>query len=153
MAHDAEYYYFIDIHLMHERVIYEELLGLLENRLLKYRALVPPVEVDYSPGVVARLRRMGIPFEVSRGKVKVESTPEIIGREDVLGIIEGRTPETVASVACRRAVKAHSEFSGEDLEKLFERYLKCRETEVCPHGRQIYYRIKKSKIMRKLGRV
>ncbi|WP_456457149.1 DNA mismatch repair endonuclease MutL [Thermovibrio sp.] len=150
VAHDHENFYFFDQHLVHERVNYEELLRLLKEGKLKKVKLVPPVEVELE--LKEKLRELGALFKEEGDKLVVEALPEILEPEDLRKLKE-ETVESVASKACKRAIKAgYKVVNVEQLKELFEKYLSCREREVCPHGRPIYYKIEKKKVYRELGR-
>jgi len=153
IAHDSDYYYFFDQHLIHERVNYEELLRKLKEGNFRQKQLVPPLQLKTSKEAVKKLKELHVGFEVLKEEIKIFSLPEILEVSDVENIIEVKPLESVAETACRRALKAgYKPLNFEDVRELFNRYLKCSEREVCPHGRPIYYRIKKTKILRKLGR-
>jgi len=153
IAHDSDYYYFFDQHLVHERVNYEELLKKLKDGNFRQKQLVPPLQLKTSKEAVKKLKELHVGFEVLKEEIKIFSLPEILEVSDVENIIEGKPLESVAETACRRALKAgYMPLNFEDVRELFNRYLKCSEREVCPHGRPIYYRIKKTKILRKLRR-
>ena len=150
IGHDPEYYYFFDLHLIHERVNYEELLEKLK------RGEIPTVkllrEVELPAETAEKLKHIGVTFRVEDGKAIITEIPEILTPEDIKKV-EGETVESVAEIACKRAVKSgYSPVNFEDLEKLFERFLRCRNRETCPHGRPIYYRLKKQKIYSQIGR-
>jgi len=119
--------------------------------------IVMSLFLDGLDGKIARLTKgeskFGVEFEQSGENLLVRAIPEILSIEDIKSIIDGVALESVAAVACRKAIKAgYRPIDFNDLKELFERYLKCQERETCPHGRPIYYRIKKTRIMRKLGR-
>ena len=150
IAHDPENYYFFDIHLIHERVNYEELLEKLKNGEIPTVELLKEVELPI--GSEEKLKRLGVGFRVEGNTVYVERIPEILSVEDIKELSR-KSVESVAEIACRRAVKSgYRILEFEELEKLFERFLKCRNRETCPHGRPIYYKMKKEKIYSQLGR-
>ena len=153
IGHDREYYYFFDQHLIHERINYEELINRLFSKEIPLQELIPPLEIKASSEAKEKLRKFGVEFEQSGENLLVRAIPEILSIEDIKNIIDGVALESVAAVACRKAIKAgYRPLDFNDLKELFERYLKCQERGTCPHGRPIYYRIKKTRIMRKLGR-
>ncbi|WP_297444206.1 DNA mismatch repair endonuclease MutL [Desulfurobacterium sp.] len=150
---DDNYYYFFDIHLLHERVNYEKILEKLKEKFFEEKELFPVVAFT-EPLVADKLRKLGITVKRDGKKYVVPSIPVILSREDVEAVIKGEDPESVASAACKNAVKSGVEFvSRMELEKLISLYLECKEKRVCPHGRPIFYRIKKREILRKLGRL
>ncbi len=150
IAHDAENYYFFDLHLIHERVNYEELLEKLRKGEVRKVPLSKPLDLDKE--LLEKLKELGIGFKENGERLLVYEIPEILSVEDVLNLKKS-PPETVAAVACRRAVKSgYRIVNVEEMEELFNRYLLCKDREFCPHGRPIYYKMKKQKIYSQLGR-
>ena len=150
IGHDPEHYYFFDLHLIHERVNYEEILDRLK------RGEIPTVkllrEMELPAETAEKLKELGVVFRVEDEKAVITEIPEILTPEDIKRI-EEETVESVAEIACKRAVKSgYSPTDIKNLEELFNRFLKCRNRETCPHGRPIYYRIKKQKIYSQVGR-
>ncbi|WP_457567300.1 DNA mismatch repair endonuclease MutL [Desulfurobacterium sp.] len=150
---DGNYYYFFDIHLLHERVNYEEILKKLKEGAFEEKELYPPV-VFADSLIARRMRELGISVRREGRVYVVRSIPVVLSREDVEAVLKGESPESVASAACRNAVKSGVEFvSEQELERLLSLYLECKEKRICPHGRPIFYRIKKREIFKKLGRL
>ncbi|WP_078058138.1 DNA mismatch repair endonuclease MutL [Desulfurobacterium indicum] len=153
ICEDGNYYYFFDIHLLHERVNYEMILEKLREGFFEEKRLSPPIYLD-DYLMVKKLERLGVNVKRDGKKFIILSLPAIISREDVEDVLKGKEPESVASSACKNAVKAGVEFvSTSELEKLIALYMECKEKRVCPHGRLIFYRIKKRDILKKLGRL
>ena len=153
VAHDGDYYYFFDKHLVHERVNYEKLLKDLKSKKLKKKRLVPELKVEVSEDALKTLEEFGVGFEVlENGRAVVKEIPEILNHEDVKAIISGQNPDSVSKIACKRAVKSGWSVEFSSAEELFKEFLKCSEREVCPHGRRIYVKIKKAKITSQLKR-
>jgi len=150
IAHDSEYYYFFDLHLIHERVNYEEILKKLKSGTSKKLKLPTPLVLEES--LKEKLRKLHVDFEEVNGKLLVREIPELLTVSD-LKKLESETVESVASLACRRALKSGFKVvNRESLEDLFNRYLSCKNREFCPHGRPIYYKMKKQKVYSHLGR-
>ena len=150
LAEDRDYFYFLDIHLVHERVNYEMLLEQLRSGEVKSTKLLNPVIFDGDEKV---LSKFGIKWSKVNGKVLIKEIPAILNLSDIERLSRGESPENVASVACRRAIKSGEELKEEDLNKLLDLYLRCKEKRFCPHGRPIYYRISKREVYRNLGRL
>jgi DNA mismatch repair protein MutL len=150
LAEDRDYFYFLDIHLVHERVNYEMLLEQLRSGEVKSTKLLNPVIFDGDERV---LSKFGIKWSKVNGKVLIKEIPAILNLSDIERLSRGESPENVASVACRRAIKSGEELKEEDLNKLLDLYLRCKEKRFCPHGRPIYYRISKREVYRNLGRL
>lgn len=150
IGHDAENYYFFDLHLIHERVNYEELLDKLKSRSFSTVKLMKEIELPEE--TEEKLKELGVVFRREKGKLIVTEIPEILTVDDVKQL-RMKTVESIAEIACKRAIKSgYIPEKFEDTEELFKRYLKCRNRETCPHGRPIYYRMKKQKIYSQIGR-
>ncbi|MEO2069130.1 MAG: DNA mismatch repair endonuclease MutL [Desulfurobacteriaceae bacterium] len=153
VGYDKDYYYFFDQHLIHERVNYEEILKLLYSKKIPLRKLVPPVVLKRKENLANELLKLGASFEKEGNNLIVKAIPEILRVEDLKKLEKGEELESIASLACKRAIKSgFKPLSFDCLEDLFNRYLLCKDREFCPHGRAIYYRIRKTKILGKLGR-
>ncbi len=149
---DGEFLYFFDQHLIHERVNYEMLLKKLKKGEFSIRKILPPLKVKLSPSTISAFRSLNIEFKKQGETLFITGIPEILTLKDLEDIIKGRSVETVAEIACKRAIKAGYYPVKEDIENLFQLYLNCKERERCPHGRRIYYKMRKQTIKKKLGR-
>jgi len=147
---DGESYYFFDQHLVHERVNYERLLKMLKEGKIPKVKVHPPVELPRSCGW--KLKELGITFREEGERLIVEEIPEILEIGEVKEL-HLKSPETVAELACKRALRAgYRPKEWEEVEELFEEFLRCENRETCPHGRPIYYKIDKRKVFKHLGR-
>ncbi|SMP04025.1 DNA mismatch repair protein MutL [Desulfurobacterium pacificum] len=153
IGYDNEYYYFFDQHLIHERVNYEELIKKLKSGEISTVKLTQNLKLPYDKNLADKLKNIGVEFSVKDKQLIVTGIPEILNIEDINEIISGKSPESIASIACKKAIKSgHFPISTSQVEELFEKYLQCEEKEVCPHGRPIYTRIRRKKILKNLGR-
>ncbi|WP_457678456.1 DNA mismatch repair endonuclease MutL [Thermovibrio sp.] len=150
IGHDDKFYYFFDQHLIHERLNYELLLKELREGKVELSPVYPPIEVKES--LKEKLVKLGVLFKEEGEKLKVLSIPKILTIEDIKRL-DAESVDSVAQIACKRAIKARYRFKRwEEVKELFKEYLKCEEREVCPHGRPIYYKIPKERVYRQLGR-
>ncbi len=153
ICEDGEYYYFFDKHLLHERVNYELILDRFSSGEFELVNVSCDLRLE-SREKVSDLKKYGFKVEKEGSYYKIIKIPIILRIDDVKSILNGESVESVASIACKRALKSGNySISQEDSEKLFSLYLKCKEKRFCPHGRPIFYRIKKREILRKLGRI
>jgi len=153
ICEDGEYYYFFDKHLLHERVNYELLLEkLFKGEIDRVNVEIDEKIEDYQK--ITALRKFGIEIVKEKSFYRIVSIPSVLTVEDIYKLLNGESPESIASVACKRAIKSGTVFvSIEDIQKLINLYLSCKEKNVCPHGRPIFYRIRKREILKKLGRI
>ena len=61
-------------------------------------------------------------------------------------------PEFAARAACKAAVKAHDELSGDAMEKLLRQLKECHQGTLCPHGRPTMVEISIRELERRFGR-
>ncbi len=149
-AEDRDYFYFLDLHLVHERVNYEMLLDQLKSGKFRSLKLLDPIPFEGSEKV---LSDFGIKWSKVGKKVFVVEMPELLKVSDLKMLSEGKVPETISQLACKKSVKSGDRLSDEDLEELLKLYARCKEKRLCPHGRPIYYRISKREVYRNLGRL
>ncbi len=153
IGYDSEYYYFFDQHLIHERVNYEELIKRLKAGKIPTLKLSQILKFPYSKELENKLKSAGIEFFTEGKEITVTAIPEILTVNDIIEIVKGKTPESIASIACKKAIKSgYFPVDTSQVEELFEKYLQCEERDVCPHGRPIYTKIKRKKILKNLGR-
>jgi DNA mismatch repair protein MutL len=147
---DAESYYFFDQHLISERVNYERLLKMLKERKVPKVKVHPPVELPKSARW--KLEELGIDYEEVGERLVVREIPEILEASEVKEL-HLKSPDSVAEVACKRALKAgYRVVNWREVEELFKEFLRCENRETCPHGRPIYYKIDKKRVFKQLGR-
>ena len=147
---DAESYYFFDQHLVSERVNYERLLKMLKERQVPKVKVHPPVELPKSARW--KLEELGIDYEEVGERLVVREIPEILEASEVKEL-HLKSPDSVAEVACKRALKAgYRVVNWREVEELFKEFLRCENRETCPHGRPIYYKIDKKRVFKQLGR-
>lgn len=150
IGHDPEYYYFFDLHLIHERVNYEELIEKLKKGEIPTVKLLKELKVPEE--IAIKAKELGAVVRADGKGWFITELPQILSVEDVKSLTE-KSPKSVSEVACKRAIKSgYRAAKFEGIEELFERFLKCKNRETCPHGRPIYYKMKKQKIYSQIGR-
>jgi len=165
--------FFLDQHVVHERVIFEQVRGQLDAAPLASQALLFPERLDL--GAPARallgrwrapLERLGFGFEESGAdSVVLRAVPTLLKGDEPKRLIEAVLDElgdpkageptldrALAFVACRAAIKANTPLAPEEMERLVA-YLEATETPYfCPHGRPIVSRVSMHNIRRELKR-
>ena len=151
-------FYLIDQHAANERINYEKLQRLFNKDLVVTEPLIPiiititPSEVMlFSETKMALLRAVGLefePFGVNAYKVTqipvwakeydekayVDELVYEVLHEDRLDIFKLRT-HVIATMSCKRSVKANDRLSLADMQYLLDNLLKCDNPHACPHGR------------------
>ncbi len=148
----------VDQHVAHERVLYEQCLGAMQERRAASQRLLFPVELDLDEElrlvfeeVHEHLFEMGFTMEMQGTRVMATGVPTELPvgdpRDMVREILEqyrvylGTMPEPrdalAASVACKAAIKAGQPLKQEEMRSLLEQLFACKQPFTCPHGRPV----------------
>ena len=165
--------FFLDQHVVHERVIFEQVRGQLDAAPLASQALLFPERLDL--GAPARallgrwrapLERLGFGFEESGAdSVVLRAVPTLLKGDEPKRLIEAVLDElgdpkageptldrALAFVACRAAIKANTPLAPEEMERLVADLEATETPYFCPHGRPIVSRVSMHDIRRELKR-
>ncbi len=165
--------FFLDQHVVHERVLFERLESELAAGAPPSQALLFPETVDLPPAAQAllerwrpTLERLGFEF-ASRddAAVVISAVPAVLKGDEPRRLLEaavdelgGPKPEApameraLAFVACRGAIKANTPLAREEMERLVADLGRTRTPYFCPHGRPIVSRVSMLDIRRELKR-
>ncbi|MBQ9070351.1 MAG: DNA mismatch repair endonuclease MutL [Clostridia bacterium] len=169
----------IDKHAAHERIIFEDLnRGRKNDGYVSSQALLLPItvlltldEVSYAKEFESDFRSVGFEFSQNGRSVNLTAIPSSVSPSDAEGlfvemlgdIAEGKgTPENTEelrrekalySVACKAAIKGGRVYDGAIVEWLVMKVLELPDITVCPHGRPIAYKLKKSELDRQFERI
>ena len=152
---------FIDQHIAHERILYEQALAAMNKTPWESQQLLFPTTFSVNPEDAAMVKEvspllemMGFELEaLEEGEFRIAAVPVGLNvsdeREMLLGIIaELRENATVeldprqrlaAAFSCRGAVKAGQPLEAEMMRWLIDELFRCEDPEFCPHGRPIYH--------------
>jgi DNA mismatch repair protein MutL len=166
----------VDQHAAHERVLFEELRGTMEQQgvptqklLLPQTFDVPPRDADWIEQNLSVLQRMGIGIEsFGPGTFKIDSLPSFLDVSDAAQFMRkvvddlksaGNSAsamrlgeEMIAKSVCRHAVKANDPLRYPEVEKLIRDLLDCDLPYCCPHGRPTMIQISLAELEKKFGR-
>jgi DNA mismatch repair protein MutL len=169
---DAEVF-FLDQHVVHERVLFERLEADLAAGAPSSQALLFPETVDLPPAARALLERwrptleqLGFAFERRPGgALVVSAVPAMLKGDEPRRLLEAAVDElggpktdapamerALAFVACRGAIKANTPLAREEMERLVADLGRTRTPYFCPHGRPIVSRVSMQDIRRELKR-
>ena len=169
----------IDKHAAHERIIFEDLKrGRNEDENVASQKLLLPITVVMTPDEAAAandcridFESVGFEFEIHDRSVDILAIPNLIAPSDaealfvsMLGeIISGagnpqnsedlRRERALYQVACKAAIKGGREYDRSVVDWLIARVLALPDITVCPHGRPIAYKLKKSELDRQFDRL
>lgn len=169
----------IDKHAAHERIIFEDLKRSRneDNRIMSQKLLLPITVLLTSDEIAAldeycdEFVALGFDFYKNGSSVDITSIPEAIDIPDaeslfveMLGdIIKGegnpenldnlRREKALYQVACKAAIKGGRKYDVSISEWLIDKVLALPDITVCPHGRPIAYKLKKTEIDRQFDRI
>jgi DNA mismatch repair protein MutL len=165
--------FFLDQHVVHERVIFEQVRAHLDAGPLPSQTLLFAETLELGPAARALLERwreplgrLGFAFEGFGGDtVVLRAVPTLLGGDEPKRLIEGAVEEladpkvsvptldrALAFVACRAAIKAHTPLAQEEMERLVADLETTETPYFCPHGRPIVSRVSMHDIRRELKR-
>ena len=173
VASDDSEVFFLDQHLVHERIEFERLQRELTAGTVASQALLFPEPVDVAPPARVLLERwreplerLGFAFEGFGGDaVLLRAVPALLRGEEPRRLLESAADElggpragepaldrALAFVACRGAVKANTPLAREEMERLVGDLAVTGTPYFCPHGRPIVSRVSLHEIRRELRR-
>jgi DNA mismatch repair protein MutL len=165
--------FFLDQHVVHERVIFEQVRGQLEAGPLPSQALLFVETLDLGPASRALLERwreplerLGFAFEGFGGdSVVLRAVPTLLKGDEPRRLVEAAVEEladpkaggpaldrALAFVACRAAIKASTPLAPEEMQRLVADLETTETPYFCPHGRPIVSRVSMHDIRRELKR-
>jgi DNA mismatch repair protein MutL len=165
--------FFLDQHVVHERVVFEQVRDQLEAGPLSSQALLFPETVELGPAARALLERwraplerLGFAFEGFGGEaIVLRAVPTLLKGDEPKRLVEGAVEEladtkaaaptlerALAFVACRAAVKANTPLALDEMQRLVSDLETTATPYFCPHGRPIVSRVSMHDIRRELKR-
>jgi DNA mismatch repair protein MutL len=165
--------FFLDQHVVHERVLFEQIRAQLDAGPLASQALLFPESLDLGPASrallerwQAPLERLGFAFEAFGGDaVMLRAVPTLLKGDEPKRLVEAVVEEladpkagaptldrALAFVACRAAIKASTPLASEEMERLVADLETTETPYFCPHGRPIVSRVSMVDIRRELKR-
>jgi len=165
--------FFLDQHVVHERVLFERLEAELASGAAPSQALLFPDPVALPPAARALLERWRAPLERlgfgfddgPGGTIVITAVPTLLKGDEPRRLLEAAVDElggpkagepavdrALAFVACRAAIKANTALAREEMERLVADLSQTRTPYFCPHGRPIVSRVSMHDIRRELKR-
>ncbi len=169
----------IDKHAAHERVLFEDLKSLRnDDGKVASQSLILPITVlltfDETAAVSeyrSDFEAVGFELNISEKSVDITAIPTSISPSDAEGLFVGMTDDIIKgkgtpdnteniriekalySIACKAAIKGGRMYDEAIIDWLIEKVLKLPDITVCPHGRPIAYKLKKSELDRQFERI
>lgn len=165
--------FFLDQHVVHERVIFEQVRAQLAAAPLASQSLLFPETLELGPASRALLgrwraplERLGFAFEdFGADAVVLRAVPTMLKGDEPKRLVEAVVEEladpkagepaldrALAFVACRAAIKANTPLAPEEMERLVADLETTETPYFCPHGRPIVSRVSMYDIRRELKR-
>jgi DNA mismatch repair protein MutL len=165
--------FFLDQHVVHERIVFEQVRGQIEAGPLASQALLFPETLALGPAARALLERwraplerLGFAFEGFGGDaVVLRAVPTLLKGDEPKRLVEAAVEEladpkvtgptlerALAFVACRAAIKASTPLAPEEMQRLVADLETTDTPYFCPHGRPIVSRVSMHDIRRELKR-
>jgi len=170
--------YLIDQHAAHERVVFERLIKEYKDSRIISQRLVDPMIVEISDKESVTINdnsrlfsRFGYDLEaLGTGEYAVKSVPIILGEATNVSLFMqildklSENPESVsnifdeklasiATIACKAAVKANDRIHITEARALIEELLKLENPFNCPHGRPTIVKLTKTEIEKMFKRI
>jgi len=168
----------MDQHAAHERVLFEQMLGRLEQQgqaptqklLLPETVELAPRDAQFVRRNLAVLNRLGVGLsEFGERTFMLDSLPPCVKTENprvfvtqLIDELEAAGTEVnsqrlseqvVAKTVCRHAVKAHDLLDEIEIARLIEDLKNCAMPYTCPHGRPTILEINFRELEKKFGRI
>ena len=167
----------MDQHAAHERVLFEQMMKQLDQRVTPSQRLLMPLTLEFEPRDAAFVRenlgvfqRLGIGIsEFGQRAFLVDALPpwlpprldlrqmfrEIVDEVQAGGSSVSKLrlgEDAVATTVCRHAVKARDPLGVQELESLLAELRACDLPYTCPHGRPTMIQLSYAELEKKFGR-
>ena len=159
----------MDQHAAHERMIYEKLIKMNEQKEMSFQMLLTPVAVTLSPSEYALaedkrgiLEKYGFVTEdFGSNTLLVRQVPVSLGDDDVKSVIleiinnssSDYMEENIHTIACKAAIKANKKLSDKEIDELVRLFVSNGGVNTCPHGRPIMIKITKYELEKMFKRI
>ncbi len=159
----------MDQHAAHERMIYEKLMRMNEEKEMAYQMLLSPVAITLSASEYDAiedkrdiLEKYGFVVEdFGSNTILVRQVPVSLCDEDIknviLDIINNSSTdymeENIHTIACKAAIKANKRLSDKEIDNLVKLFASEGGVNTCPHGRPIIVKITKYELEKMFKRI
>lgn len=159
----------MDQHAAHERMIYEQLTRLNEEKETAYQMLLSPVAITLSASEYdavedkkETLEKYGFVVEdFGSNTILVRQVPVSLRDDDIknviLDIINNSSTdymeENIHTIACKAAIKANKKLSDKEIDELVRLFVSEGGVNTCPHGRPIMVKITKYELEKMFKRI
>ena len=168
--------YIIDQHAAHEKINFEKIMNQYKNGDVTSQKIFPSIILKLTPiqheSVISNIESFEkIGFEIEPfgdNDIKVDAVPYNIfniGNENLLmdmidSFADSKNKEQydsivekIASIACKKSIKANYILSNEEVKQLLRDLFKLENPYNCPHGRPTIISLSKSEFEKRFGRI
>lgn len=176
IAEDGDNLYMIDQHAAHEKILFEKYKKSIQSGSVLSQILATPVVVELSPIDYNYyieneniFKKTGFKIEsFGDTAVNIREVPMILGKPDIRNLFteifdnlknmgSGETWEvkyiSIATLACKAAIKANDHLSRMEMEDLLEQLRFIEEPYTCPHGRPVIIKFTLNDLEKKFKRI
>jgi len=159
----------IDQHAAHERILYEQFLGVFESKSKQLKSnplkspvkiTLPIVEITILEDNLEVLKRLGFEFTRSNKTFHLSVVPDLYRKHDLHQLIselvndlrennkriDSLSQRTLSYLACRSAIKSGDELTDKEVKNLVTKLYKTKTNYTCPHGRPVLIEIPLSQL-------
>ena len=161
-----------DQHIIHERILYEELKEKFYGKKMESQQLILPLKLEMTADEKGRIMENKDVFEefgfdvdeFSDSEIIIRAVPAFDFRESLESIFERLKEslkkdyevkdireEIIISMSCKGAVKAGQKLDMEEMENMVRRLHEVGKY-TCPHGRPIIVKLSKDELDKMFGR-
>jgi len=166
----------VDQHAAHERLVYERMKEMLNQKGAERQVLLMPEVVELDEAAVSllsdravELTELGLVLEpFGEGAVVVRETPALLGEVDIKGLVKDladdlealdahlslkeRLADVCSTMACHGSVRAGRRLTNDEMNALLREMEVTPHSGQCNHGRPTYVELKLKDIERLFGR-
>src|SRR3954454_9087908 len=177
IAVDDEGVAIIDLHVAHERVLFEQVMEKLTAGRMESQRMLTPILLDLTAAQrealklhAAALERFGMEIEEFGGdSVRLSAVPALLApaecettiralADDLEGLgtsagVEDALRKIAATMACHAAVKANYPLTLDKMRYILEELRRTAYSSVCPHGRPVVLRLTPREIEKNFQRI
>lgn len=168
--------FIIDQHAAHERILFEDILNKFKSNNVVSQMLIQPVaisltssekqilnenkdliekfgfEVEEFGGNAFAIRAVPYIFKQPSGVNFFIDIIDMLGNANITSVYDTKLI-SVATIACKAAVKANDKLSYQEAVSLIEKLLKLENPFSCPHGRPTIIEMTKYELEKKFNRI
>lgn len=162
----------LDQHIVHERILLEELEAAWETATIHVQEIIPQL-LEFTPSEAVlvnesldQLAKFGLELEdFGNNSFLLRTVPSTVAetgsawKAEILSIAETSrktslsTRDTLITLACKGAVKAGDYLDIKQIKSFLNSLAKTSNPFTCPHGRPIIIRLENQELLRRFGRI